>query len=239
MERNRKPGEPIYQKIFAELHQEIVSGKMNPSDMLPSENELASRYETTRATVRKSLQELEHKGLIYSWPGKGYFVSVPAHNRFTFEFSEDENNCEVTYKNINVIQAPEEVREVLGLTGGRRAIEISRVIKKEGKPIAYDIKYLPYEKGTPLIENEINYSVFPEIIAAKAAPFAFFTQMEIGAELPGRQAADALRCRMEEPMLVIYRYFIDHSDHCIGYGKKYMNHAYGRVHARSGYRDTI
>lgn len=234
---NKKSGEPIYQRIFAELHQEIVSGNMNPSDMLPSENELASRYETTRATVRKSLQELEHQGLIYSCPGKGYFVSVPAHNLFSFEFSEDETDCEITYKNINVVQASQEVKDALNLNKSLRVIEISRIIKKEGKPIAYDMKYLHYEKGTPLIENEINYSVFPEIIAAKAAPFAFYTQMEIGAELPGRQAAEALGCKESEPVLVIYRYFIDHSNHCIGYGKKYMNYSYGRIHAKSGYRN--
>lgn len=236
---NRKTGEPIYQKIFAELQREIVSGKRNPSDMLPSENELASRYETTRATVRKSLQELEHQGLIYSLQGKGYFVSVPSHNLFTFEFSEDETDCEITYKNVNVLQACDEVTEVLGLEKGRRVIEISRIIKREGQPIAYDIKYLPYEKGTPLIEKEINYSVFPDIIAAKAAPFAFYTKMEIGAELPGAQAAKALQCEGSEPVLVIYRYFIDRSNRCIGYGKKYMNSAYGRVQARSGYRDMV
>lgn len=234
---NRKSGEPIYQLIFAELRQEIVSGKRNPSDMLPSENELASRYGTTRATVRKSLQELEHQGLIYSWPGKGYFVSVPAHNLFTFEFSEDETNREISYKNINVIQASEEVKEILGLKKNLRVIEISRVIKSEGHPVAYDMKYLPYEKGTPLIEKEINYSVFPEIIAAKAPPFAFYTKMEIGAELPQKQVADALQCQMSEPLLVICRYFIDHSNNCIGYGKKYMNHSYGKVQARSGYRN--
>lgn len=234
---NRKAGEPIYQRIFAELHQAIVSGKMNPSDMLPSENELASKYETTRATVRKSLQELEHQGLIYSCQGKGYFVAVPAHNRFSFEFSEDEMNCEITYKNINVIRASQEVCEVLSLDKGHRVIEISRIIKKEGQPVAYDIKYLPYEKGTPLIEKEINYSVFPEIIAAKSAPFAFYTRMEIGAELPDDRAAGALQCQLNEPVLVIYRYFVDHSNLCIGYGKKYMNRSYGRVHARSGYRN--
>ncbi len=233
---NKTPGEPIYQTIASELRNEIISGKRNPNDMLPSENELTVRYQTTRATVRKSLQILEYEGLIHSWPGKGYFVSTPAHHVFSFEFTEDEPEKEITYNNINVIRASEEMQKIFNLEAGKKVIEISRSIKNKGTAVAYDVKYLPYTKGTPLIEKEINYSVFPDIIAAKAPPFAFYTKMEIGAELPTERVANALHCGNSEPMLVIFRYFIDHNDQCIGYGKKYLRSEYGRLVARSGYQ---
>ncbi len=63
-------------------------------------------------------------------------------------------------------------------------IEICRILLQGDWPIAYDIKYLPYEKGFPLIEAEIKYAVFPEIAETKTAPFAFYTEMMIQAENP-------------------------------------------------------
>ena len=81
----------------------------------------------------------------------------------------------------------------------------------------------------------MNYAVFPEIAAAKKAPFAFHTKMEIGAELPSREIASQLHCPMDTPLLVVYRWLIDKNSRCFGYGIKYMHKEYGRLTAKSGY----
>ena len=230
-----KTGKPLHAIISSELKLKILSGEFNPSDMLPSENEFAKQYNTSRVTVRKSLQMLENEGLIYAYHGKGYFVANPAHNDFKINFSETERGYEVVYKEINVGYPSKEVSAALEIASSQIVIEIRRIIKKRGVPVALDIKYIPYEKGMPTLEAEMNYAVFPEIAAAKKAPFAFHTRMEIGAELPDKATARQLQCPANTPLLVVYRWLINQNGRRFGYGVKYMLKEYGRLTAKSGY----
>lgn len=227
-------GEPLHMTISAELKARIIAGELNPGDMLSSENELAQQYQTSRVTVRKSLQTLENQGLVYAYQGKGYFVSKPSHNNFSIDFAEDERGFEVSYRDINVGYPTAEVSEALDLAPNQLVIDIFRLIRKRGTPVALDVKYLPYDKGIPTLEEELQYAVFPEIVS-KQAPFAIQTKMEIAAELPSPEVARQLDCPADRPLLVVYRWLFDYDERRMGYGKKYMLPEYGRLHAKSGY----
>lgn len=231
----RISGEPVYLTIVSHIKKSIMSGQINPGDMLQSENELVSFYKASRVTVRKGLQILENEGFIYAWPGKGYFVAQPIHDMFSLRFSEDESGYDISYSKINVISPNKEIQQALQIQPNNKVIEICRVIKKGIKPVSYDIKYIPYDKGTPIIEEEIHYAVFPKIAAAKSAPFAFHTNLEITAELPSETIAKLLSCSIDTPLLVVYRTFIGQEGNRIGYGKKYMIKEYGSLKATSGY----
>lgn len=66
---------PIYIQIYEQLKNEIAAGRFNEGDLLPSENELSEKYNSTRMTVRRALQELVQDGYIYRKQGKGSIVS--------------------------------------------------------------------------------------------------------------------------------------------------------------------
>ena len=231
----RRIGEPLHITIYTELKSKILGGQLNPGDMLPSENELAQQYETSRVTIRKGLQNLENEGLIYACQGKGYFIAKPLHNDFCFHFSEEERGFEVSYRKVDACFPSPRVRAALEIGSSQMVIEIRRLIKKHGRPVALDIKYIPYDKGEPTLEAELHYAVFPDIAAAKTAPFAFHTRMEIASELPDNEVASHLQCPMTAPLLVVYRYLIDQTGRRVGYGIKYMLSEYGRLDAKSGY----
>ena len=80
--------EPLYLRIARDLRSGILSGAYKPRDMLPSEHELAVSYQTSRVTVRKSLDVLESEGLVRPWHGKGYFVLPPKYTTFTLHFAD-------------------------------------------------------------------------------------------------------------------------------------------------------
>jgi len=61
-------------EIVDKLVSLIVSGKYNPHDKLPSENELADQYKVPRITARKAYERLEELGYIYKKQGKGSYV---------------------------------------------------------------------------------------------------------------------------------------------------------------------
>ena len=62
------------QQIAAMLKAAILTRKFEPGDKLPSQNELAARYEVARDTIKAALRILDRERLIVSRQGSGAFV---------------------------------------------------------------------------------------------------------------------------------------------------------------------
>lgn len=58
-----------HEQIAVSLINEILSGRYLPEDRLPSERELASRFDANRGAVREAMKKLEHLGLAEVQPG--------------------------------------------------------------------------------------------------------------------------------------------------------------------------
>ena len=54
----------IAERIAANLRSAIVRGRLRPGDPLPSERELAERFDASRASVREAVKRLEAWGLV-------------------------------------------------------------------------------------------------------------------------------------------------------------------------------
>jgi DNA-binding GntR family transcriptional regulator len=67
----------LYKKIIEDLKTLIEDGKYKKGDLLPSENDLAKSYYTTRVTIRQALSALTNMGYITRRHGKGSIVSEP------------------------------------------------------------------------------------------------------------------------------------------------------------------
>lgn len=72
-----KSGEPIYEQIGKAIKVEIVEGRMKKGDALPSIRSLAADLKISVITTKRAYEDLEKEGLIYSVPGKGFFVDDP------------------------------------------------------------------------------------------------------------------------------------------------------------------
>ena len=56
--------------------------EQNPHNtVLPSQNDLRRKFDCSTITVRKVLEKLEERGLIYRVQGKGSFVRRPEQNK--------------------------------------------------------------------------------------------------------------------------------------------------------------
>lgn len=61
-------------KVFATLHQWIVSGRLQAGDTLPSQDELARQFEVSRNTLREAIFKLSALGLLEAKQGVGTVV---------------------------------------------------------------------------------------------------------------------------------------------------------------------
>ncbi|MFG2147495.1 GntR family transcriptional regulator [Streptomyces sp. NPDC048696] len=69
--------EPPYRQIAADLAEEIEreGSDLPPGSPLPSEKELVERYGVARSTARSALAVLRERGLVYTVPGRGTYVT--------------------------------------------------------------------------------------------------------------------------------------------------------------------
>ena len=68
-------GRPIYQQIYDQVKNAILSGELREGDMLPSIRALAKDLRISVITTKRAYEELEQSGYIYTAAGKGCFVS--------------------------------------------------------------------------------------------------------------------------------------------------------------------
>ncbi len=67
-------GEPIYQQIYNQIKNMILTGVLKERDALPSMRTLAQNLRISVITTKRAYEELEHDGFIESYTGKGSFV---------------------------------------------------------------------------------------------------------------------------------------------------------------------
>ena len=72
------PGEPLYMSMRKYLLELIENNKHTPDFKLPSENQLALKFNASRITAKNAILSLEKDGLIYRKQGKGTFISTKA-----------------------------------------------------------------------------------------------------------------------------------------------------------------
>lgn len=149
-------------KIYEEIAVQIQEGSLKSGSLLPSENELAIRYETSRETIRKALKMLSEEGYIHKVQGKGSIVLDV--KRLDFPISGLTSFKELTQKmgqraktSVVVLEKglPDlYIRQQLKLAKNEHIWEIARVREIDGEKIILDKDFLA-AKFVPNITEEI------------------------------------------------------------------------------------
>jgi DNA-binding transcriptional MocR family regulator len=67
---------PLYRQLSRALERAVASGTLTPGVRLPAERQLATILKVSRATVVKAYRDLESRGLLRGYVGRGTFVSA-------------------------------------------------------------------------------------------------------------------------------------------------------------------
>ena len=68
---------PLYLRLAERLHDDLRAADGAGGARLPSERQLAERYETSRVTIRAALGELRERGVLVSLPARGWALAAP------------------------------------------------------------------------------------------------------------------------------------------------------------------
>jgi GntR family transcriptional regulator len=75
----------LYSRVETVLAAEITDGDLKVGQQLPTEDNLIARFEVSRITVRRAIQNLVSRGMVEIRRGKGTFVAAP---KITQELTE-------------------------------------------------------------------------------------------------------------------------------------------------------
>jgi len=221
---------PVYLKIVEDIKKKINSAALKPGDLVSSEAALCKEYGASRMTVRKGLAILTGEGYIYSIPGKGNFVQKPELNKYTIYYDEKNNSIntvdQIKLLEVNIIMPDEKLAADLHITRNKNVIVIRRLFYTDGAPMAYDVKYLLYQKGMPIVEKEIEHATFPEMLSRSVPLFALKKELVIHAMIPGDEIKRYLNIYDELALLVVEQKLYNNENKPMGLGITYYRGDY-------------
>ncbi len=158
----RTEGVPVYVQIRESLRSEIMGGLLKRGEQLPSENELASKYNVSRMTIRESIEDLVDEGLLYRRHGVGTFVAYPHlqrdHTRLTTFFDKAENEgikVQATLLNLELALATPKVAQALDIPMGSRIIRVKTLRCVEDIPITVHDAHVPHELFASIVNENL------------------------------------------------------------------------------------
>ena len=72
---DNKSGVPIYEQIYCQIKDQIISGALAEHEPLPSIRGLAKDLRISFITTKRAYEELERDGFLYTIPAKGCYVA--------------------------------------------------------------------------------------------------------------------------------------------------------------------
>lgn len=135
-----------YQLIVEDIKKQIQNNKFSPGGKLPTENLLMDRYQVSRTTVNKAMNELEKIHLIYRKQGSGTFITKSMTDRHVL-FTENNGlsaiDTELT-ELVNIEESHHKLNnQLLTKLDDEKVFEISRIKKVNGHPFAFHKNYIP------------------------------------------------------------------------------------------------
>jgi GntR family transcriptional regulator len=224
-----------YHDILDDLRDAILEGRLGAGERLPSENDLAKRYGTSRPTVRRAIALLKAEGFVNTEQGRGVFVRPKPHVRlllsgqafrrhrraglsgFTAQVEEQGQTPEQRLLEVGSTEAPEEIALRLGLDKNEAVVVRRRLFLVNGEPVALVDSYYPNEiaDGTALAEPERIEGSAYRLIEDPSGPIRRRLKRSVDdlvCRMPIPREAKSLRLNQGVPVVRILRTVYDSHD---------------------------
>ncbi|WP_128376426.1 GntR family transcriptional regulator [Streptomyces cavernae] len=168
--------------------------RMRPDEALPTERQLAERYDVSRATARRALQALREDGLIRSVRGVGTFVSHPRITKTSTltSFSEDLRSRgyhpSAELLAAKLVEADLHHATALGVDPGTALHRIERLRLGDDFPICLETVYLSAERFPNLDQSLLEGSLSEALRNTHGVRVVRATQHIRAVNVTGRQA---------------------------------------------------
>jgi len=161
---------PLYVQVADWLESMIKEERYQINTKLPSEGDLAQKFQLNRNTIRQAISLLVQKGFVEKQKGVGTFVKrkiplLPIHKfgriaSFVDDFSLDNIELEDKVVLKKKIKAGDELAEKLDIKPEDYVLQIDRVRIADKTPLIFERQFYSFRDFGELLEMEIKGSMY-------------------------------------------------------------------------------
>jgi len=142
---------PLADQVYEIILNSILDGEYSPGSKLPSENQLAERYQVSRPTIRTAFSRLVELGYVVKKQGVGTFVTDspnlvnPLYLTYNVMDRITSRGFAPGFKQISaqVIPANQDIADKLRVPLDSQILNVRKLFTADGKPIIYFENFIP------------------------------------------------------------------------------------------------
>lgn len=230
---------PLYIQIENLLERKILSKEFLPGSRIPSERDIATQYGVNRMTVKKAIDSLKTKGLVYRKQGSGTYVTASNSDKgslyFNLSFTDKNSNLGIsellTKKGIRFsnevlgkafITGNSFFNDKLKLTKKEKVFALHRIRKIKNKPFAIEYNYLPAKLFANALKIDFkNVSLYDYMDSKDHRPVYFSQFIQV---LPAmKKEARLLKVKTGCLLYCIIYLGYDSQNNAVEYTESYFN----------------
>ncbi len=220
---------PLYLQLKEEIKNAIKIGEFHYGEKIPAETEISERYNVSRITVRRAIDELSKEGYLTKKQGKGTFVQEHKIQRKIEHLLSFSEACEandmkpgsiVTKKEIVKLSA--EDAEVMVEEPGSPAVYIQRIRLADGTPIMCENNLFPYSRFSFLLNEPLDGSLYRLLEKKCGIKVLTSTNGFIDVVRANGDIAKKLQVSGGEPLFYLYCQMYDSNKELVHIGRQYI-----------------
>lgn len=201
---------PRYQQVKDYVRSRLESGELQPSDRVPSENELVDKMNVSRMTANRALRELNDEGLLVRIAGVGTFVAdfkatsdVLEVRNIADEIAHRGHRHSATVLRQSKQHARGEIAQALRLDPGSDVFHLLIVHRENDIPIQLEDRYIRAEFAPDCLEQDFTRTT-PSAYLSDIAPLQE-AEHAVRASMPNAAVRSQLDMENNEACLVVLR----------------------------------
>ncbi len=201
---------PLYFQLKDALLTLIQDGQLQEGDPIPTERELGERFQVSRITVRRAIDELARHGYLTSRQGKGTFVAKPKIQRpmsqlksFSSAITDEGHYPGSRLLSLRHERAGSEIASFLQVTEDTLIWVVERVRLADNEPIGLSSVYLNLPAPIFLTPAELGREVSLWAILAKKGIALAKSEETIQSMAASKKQAELLQVEPGFPLLLV------------------------------------
>ena len=202
---------PLHYQIADYLIDQLSRGELDPEERLLPEEELREIFDVSRTTIRKALEHLLKKGLLYRKQGKGTFWTAVARKRRREKLSginreifnvKEETTVSVLQR--GRVKASPEISSFLGIAPDEEAMVFKRMRRDENnEPMSFTINYLPVKLGDRITKQHLGAMTMMETLEKVLDLQLGTVEHQVEITRADAETAERLKISVLDPVLTI------------------------------------
>ncbi len=201
---------PLYFQLKDALLALIHEGQLREGDPIPTERELGQRFQVSRITVRRAIDELARNGYLTSRQGKGTFVAKPKIQRpmgqlksFSSAITDEGHYPGSRLLSLRHERAGGEIASFLQVAEDTLIWVVERLRLADNEPIGLSLVYLNLPTPTFLTPAELGQEVSLWAILIKKGIILAKSEETIQSVAASKKQAEWLQVEPGFPLLLV------------------------------------